>query len=80
MATEHWKFERTLDARGLQCPLPVLKARKTLLAMAPGARLMLIATDPLASIDVPHFSAESGNRLVDTAVAEGETRFLIEKA
>lgn len=75
-----WKYDQTLDARGLRCPLPVLRARKALLAMQPGARLMLTATDPLAAIDVPHFCAESGNRLVATAGEGGEQHFLIEKA
>jgi tRNA 2-thiouridine synthesizing protein A len=54
----------TLDALGLLCPLPVLKARKRLRAMAPGAVLRLLATDPAAVIDVPHFCAESGHELV----------------
>lgn len=56
--------DETLDATGLLCPLPVLKARKRLKGMAPGAVLRLIATDPAALIDVPHFCAESGNELL----------------
>ncbi|MCU0817455.1 MAG: sulfurtransferase TusA family protein, partial [Cypionkella sp.] len=54
----------TLDATGLLCPLPVLKARKRLKSMAPGAVLRLIATDPAAVIDVPHFCNQSGHVLV----------------
>ena len=49
------KWDDTLDASGLLCPLPVLKARKRLKGMAPGAVLRLIATDPAAVVDVPHF-------------------------
>ena len=54
-----------IDARGLLCPLPVLRLRKALLSLSPGARAVLIATDPAAIIDVPHFCAEAGHRLLD---------------
>lgn len=52
-----------IDARGLLCPLPVLRLRKALLALAPGQHLRLIATDPMAAVDVPHFCAEAGHLL-----------------
>lgn len=61
----------TLDTTGLLCPLPVLKARKRLKAMAPGSLLRLVATDPAAVIDVPHFCAEAGHELVSTEETEG---------
>jgi tRNA 2-thiouridine synthesizing protein A len=60
-----------LDARGLLCPLPVLKARKRLMALAPGQVLRMRATDPAAVVDVPHFCAESGHVLLGV-VEEGE--------
>ena len=47
--------EETLDVRGLMCPLPVLKARKALKRLAPGATLQVLATDPAAVIDFKHF-------------------------
>ncbi|MFC4214977.1 sulfurtransferase TusA family protein [Pseudophaeobacter arcticus] len=53
--------DATLDAIGLLCPLPVLKARKRLKDMAPGAVLQVLADDPAAIIDIPHFCAESGH-------------------
>ena len=53
-----------LDATGLLCPLPVLKARKRLLALAEGAVLRMLADDPAAIIDVPHFCAEQGHELL----------------
>jgi tRNA 2-thiouridine synthesizing protein A len=59
-------WDDELDARGLLCPLPVLKARKRLAALAPGQVLRLIATDPAAVIDVPHYCAESGHILRET--------------
>ncbi|MEF3046480.1 sulfurtransferase TusA family protein [Pseudotabrizicola sp. L79] len=57
-----WDIE--IDARGLLCPLPVLKARKRLSTMGNGAVLRLVATDPAAVIDVPHYCRESGNELI----------------
>ena len=53
-----------LDATGLLCPLPVLKARKRLMALAPGDVLVLRSDDPAAIVDVPHFCAEAGHALV----------------
>ena len=52
------------DARGLRCPLPVLRAARALRGLPPGAVLRLLTTDPMAEIDVPHFCAEAGHRLV----------------
>ena len=67
------------DLRGLNCPLPVLKARKRLSAMAPGSRLWLETTDPLAVIDIPAFCQENGHRLIETATAAGGHRLLVER-
>jgi tRNA 2-thiouridine synthesizing protein A len=53
-----------LDATGLLCPLPVLKARKRLQALAQGQVLRVLADDPAAVIDVPHFCAEQGHDLL----------------
>jgi tRNA 2-thiouridine synthesizing protein A len=57
-------WDEELDARGLICPLPVLKARKRLIGMAPGARLRVLADDPAALVDLPHFCAEQGHALM----------------
>lgn len=67
------------DLKGLNCPLPVLKARKRLAGMRPGGRLWLETTDPLAAIDIPAFCGEDGHRLVETLAVEGGHRFLIER-
>lgn len=56
--------EHVLDATGLLCPLPVLKARKRLQALASGAELTVKADDPAAIIDMPHFCAEAGHTLI----------------
>lgn len=58
----HWDEE--LDATGLLCPLPVLRARKRLLGLPPGAVLRVLADDPAARIDIPHFCAEQGHILL----------------
>ena len=76
---DDWTGEETLDARGLACPLPVLKARKALAALPVGARLAVEATDPVAAIDIPHFCAEQGHILVACETSDGAWRFLIEK-
>ena len=57
-------WDAELDARGLLCPLPVLKARKRLAALAPGAVLRVVTDDPAALVDIPHFCAEAGHELV----------------
>ncbi|NBR90415.1 MAG: sulfurtransferase TusA family protein [Rhodobacteraceae bacterium] len=74
----HWTHE--IDARGLLCPLPVLKARKRLSTMGNGEVLRLVATDPAAVIDVPHYCNESGNEFVGSEDMDGATAYLIRKA
>ncbi len=72
-------FDDTLDAIGLLCPLPVLKARKRLLSMRGGAVLQLLADDPAAVLDVPHFCAEAGHTLIDQHDGDGHRIYLIRK-
>ncbi|MCI5038321.1 MULTISPECIES: sulfurtransferase TusA family protein [Donghicola] len=74
------EWNEEIDAIGLLCPLPVLKARKRLKGMESGQVLRLVATDPAAVIDVPHFCFESGNELISQS-DEGESQiYLIRKA
>ncbi|WP_170557443.1 sulfurtransferase TusA family protein [Ruegeria atlantica] len=70
----------TLDALGLLCPLPVLKARKRLKSMPAGAVLRVLADDPAAIIDVPHFCVESGHQLLSQEDADGHQVYLIQKS
>ncbi|EDZ44098.1 Uncharacterized protein family UPF0033 [Rhodobacteraceae bacterium HTCC2083] len=58
-------MKHELDAIGLLCPLPVLKARKRLQPLAMGDTLEMRADDPAAIVDVPHFCAEAGHELVE---------------
>lgn len=68
-----------LDAIGLLCPLPVLKARKRLKSLQSGAILELLADDPAAVIDVPHFCSEAGHTLVSHTDAGPHQVYLIRK-
>ncbi len=67
-------FDQQIDARSLLCPLPVLKARKRLKAMQAGQVLELIADDPAAVIDVPHFCAQQGYELLKATPVKGTLR------
>lgn len=69
-----------VDARGLLCPLPVLRLRKRLQTLPLGARVALIATDEMAAIDVPHFCGQSGHELIESRTMEdGATLYLVQR-
>jgi tRNA 2-thiouridine synthesizing protein A len=70
----------TLDLTGLKCPLPALKTRKALKALAPGDRLEVHCTDPLAVIDIPALIQQTGDRVDITERSDSKIVFLIEKA
>ena len=72
--------ETLLDTRGLSCPLPVLRARKAMQRLAPGALLRVLATDPGTIKDFKVFCAATGHELVESTDAAGELRFLLRKA
>lgn len=79
LALVFMQIDDDLDARGLLCPLPVLKAAKRLRAMAPGGVLRLVADDPAAVVDVPHFCTEQGHELLSTDENEDGQTYLIRK-
>lgn len=62
-----------IDARDLLCPLPVLRLRKALAAVPAGTTLRLLATDPAAQIDVPHFCAEQGHSFISALTIDPTT-------
>ena len=72
-------WDQDLDALGLLCPLPVLKAARRLRAMAPGEVLRVRADDPAAVVDIPHFCAEAGHELVASEEDGGEQRYFIRR-
>lgn len=69
-----------LDATGLLCPLPVLKARRRLKSMTPGSTLRVLADDPAAIVDVPHFCAEAGHDLLSQSDEGPHQVYVIRKA
>ncbi len=72
--------EILVDARGHRCPVPTLRLRRALEAAPPGARIRLLADDPLARIDVPHFAAAVGAVVVAQEARDGAFSFLVEKS
>jgi tRNA 2-thiouridine synthesizing protein A len=68
-----------LDAKGLNCPLPVLRAKKMLARVAPGACLRVLATDPGAVPDFQSFCRQGGHVLETWSEAEGVFSFLIRR-
>ena len=73
--------DRLVDARGHRCPVPTLRLRRALEEAAPGARVRLLADDPMARIDVPHFAASAGARVVEIVDGpNGAISFLVAKA
>lgn len=68
-----------LDLKGLKCPLPALKTRKALARLPPGAVLVVVCTDPLASLDIPHLLNETGDTLEAQHFADGVVTFRIRR-
>lgn len=68
-----------VDARGHRCPVPTLRLRKALEQVEAGQRVRLLADDPMAKVDVPHFAAETGDRVVESSDDGGTLSFLVEK-
>ena len=60
-----------VDARGHRCPTPSLRLQKAMREAGPGVRLTLLATDPMARIDVPHLMAGLGGRVVSIEAVDG---------
>ena len=71
---------KVIDARGHRCPTPTLKLGRALRKAAPGDRLDLLADDPMARIDVPHFVAQSGHRLESVTEEGPALRFRITRS
>lgn len=73
------RWDETLDCEGLLCPLPVLRARKRLMSLAPGTVLCVRATDAMALVDLPHFCAEAGHSYLGATDAGEVTLHLIRR-
>lgn len=72
-------FDIDLDARGLNCPLPILRSKKSLNSMTSGQVLRILATDPGSVRDFQAFSKQTGNALLFTDERGGEFRFYLRK-
>ena len=74
------RYDALIDARGLLCPLPLVKARQALMVLEAGASVCVLATDPAAREDFERFSEASGHPLLDLEERDGVLVIVIEKA
>jgi len=72
-------FDKELDARGLNCPLPILRCKKSLNEMTSGLVLKVVSTDPGSVKDFAAFAKQTGNELLSSAETGGEYTFFIKK-
>jgi tRNA 2-thiouridine synthesizing protein A len=72
-------FDKELDARGLNCPLPILRAKKALTDMQSGQVLRIVATDPGSVKDFQAFAKQTGNDLLQQAEADKEFVFFLKR-
>ena len=72
-------FDKELDARGLNCPLPILKTKKSLAEMASGQVLKVVSTDCGSVKDMQAFANQTGNALLEQSEANGEFFFFMQK-
>jgi tRNA 2-thiouridine synthesizing protein A len=71
--------DKELDVRGLNCPLPILRTKKSLVDMTSGQVLKIVATDPAAAIDFQVFAEQTGNELLTSSETGGEFTFYMKK-
>ena len=72
-------YDKELDARGLNCPLPILRTKKALTDMSTGQVLKILATDPGSVKDFVAFSRQTGNSLLSSEAADKEFIFFMQK-
>ena len=72
-------FDKELDARGLNCPLPILRTKKALAELQSGQVLKVLATDPGAVKDFQAFSRQTGNQLLQQSEADGVYQFYLQR-
>ena len=76
---ESMQIDKELDARGLNCPLPILRAKKSLTDMKSGQVLKIVATDPGSVKDFQAFAKQTGNELLSHSEANKEFTFLMKR-
>ena len=72
-------FDHELDARGLNCPIPILRTKKFLTTMETGEIVRIMATDPGSVKDFEAFARQTGNELLASTEVEGEFHFTLKK-
>jgi tRNA 2-thiouridine synthesizing protein A len=72
-------FDKELDVKGLNCPMPIMKAKKALSEMAAGTVLKIVATDPDTKKDFIAFSKQTGNEILSTSEGGGEFIYYVKK-
>jgi tRNA 2-thiouridine synthesizing protein A len=77
--SEPMAFDREVDARGLNCPLPILKAKKALAELASGQVLKVVSTDPGSLRDFQAFARQTGNDLVGQSESDRTWTFLLRR-
>lgn len=73
------QHDKEVDARGLNCPLPILRTKKTLNGMLSGEVVRILATDPASVRDFQAFARQTGNELVEHGEADGAFWFLLRR-
>ena len=73
------QFDREIDTRGLNCPLPILRTKKSLADVRSGQVLKIVATDPGSVKDFETFARQTGHTLLSHAEADGEFTFYLKK-
>tara|TARA_B100000035_G_scaffold278015_1_gene256671 strand:+ start:457 stop:735 length:279 start_codon:yes stop_codon:yes gene_type:complete len=73
-------FDKELDTSGLNCPLPIIKAKKEINTMESGQVLHVISTDPGAVMDFESFAGQTGNELLSSEARDNKFYFLIKKS
>jgi tRNA 2-thiouridine synthesizing protein A len=72
-------FDKELDASGLTCPMPIMKAKKMLQTLSAGEVLHLIATDPGTKSDIPALLGKTGDQMIETSMVDKKFHFYIRK-
>jgi tRNA 2-thiouridine synthesizing protein A len=76
----NWNPDQVLDAKGLSCPMPILKTKKIIKEMSPGQILEIRSTDPGTRNDLPAFLSRSGDELLGEEQGQGYISFFVKKA
>jgi tRNA 2-thiouridine synthesizing protein A len=73
------RYDALIDARGLSCPMPLVKARQALMVLDPGATVCVLATDPASRRDFTDFTDATGHRLLEIREEQGVLWLVVEK-